>query len=124
MSESLAIIGLSCLFPKADDLQAYWRNIKNGVDAITAVPESHWKIADYFNSDPKAPDRTYARRGGFLSPIDFDPMAFGMAPKDIEATDTTQLLGMLAAKQALADAGYADKPFPRERTSVILGVTG
>jgi acyl transferase domain-containing protein/NAD(P)-dependent dehydrogenase (short-subunit alcohol dehydrogenase family) len=127
MSESspLAIIGISCLFPKAEDLRTYWGNIKNGVDAISPIPErSHWKIADYFSPDPKAPDRTYAKRGGFLSPVDFVPMDFGIAPKDVEATDTTQLLGMMAAKQALADAGYADKPFPRERTSVILGVTG
>ena len=127
MSESspLAIIGISCLFPKAEDLRTYWGNIKNGVDAISPIPErSHWKVADYFSPDPKAPDRTYAQRGGFLSPVDFVPMDFGIAPKDVEATDTTQLLGMVAARQALADAGYADKPFPRERTSVILGVTG
>jgi len=127
MSESspLAIIGISCLFPKADDLRTYWGNIKNGVDAISPIPErSHWKVADYFSADPKAPDRTYAQRGGFLSPVDFSPLDFGIAPKDVEATDTTQLLGMVAAKQALADAGYANKPFPRERTSVILGVTG
>ncbi|MHB1306784.1 MAG: SDR family NAD(P)-dependent oxidoreductase [Limisphaerales bacterium] len=124
MSESLAIVGISCLFPKADDLQAYWRNIKNGVDAITPIPATHWSAADYFHPDPKSPDRTYAQRGGFLSPVEFNPMEFGIAPKDVEATDTTQLLGMVGAKQALIDAGYGDKPFNRARTSVILGVTG
>ena len=122
----IAIIGISCLFPKADNLQTYWANIKNGVDAITAVPEhTHWKMADYFDGNPKSPDRTYAARGGFLSPVDFDPLEFGISPKDIEATDTTQLLGLVAAKQALQDAGYGEgKAFNRERTSVILGVTG
>ena len=120
----LAIVGISCIFPKADDLRAYWANIKNGVDAITPIPATHWKAADFFNADPKAPDLTYARRGGFLPTVNFNPMEYGIAPKDIEATDTTQLFGMVAAKQALADAGYADKPFNRERTSVILGVTG
>src|SRR5436190_7769039 len=35
---SIAIVGMSCLFPKADDLQAYWANIKNGVNAITPLP--------------------------------------------------------------------------------------
>jgi len=126
MSESvpLAIVGISCLFPKADGLQAYWRNIKNGVDAITPIPASHWNAADYFDADPKAPDRTYARRGGFLPTVSFNPMEFGIAPKDLEATDTTQLLGMMAAKQALVDAGYAEKTFNKDRTSVVLGVTG
>src|SRR5512132_4155922 len=133
-SSPLAIVGISCLFPKADDLQAYWANIKNGVNAITPVPAgSHWNAADYFDADPKSPDRTYARSGGFLSPVNFNPMEFGMAPKDIEATDTSQLLSMVAAQRALADAGYAagsvdgksaGRKFDRERTSVILGVTG
>ena len=36
----LAIVGISCLFPKADDLQAYWANIKNGVNAITGILSS------------------------------------------------------------------------------------
>lgn len=120
----LAIVGISCIFPKADDLRAYWANIKNGVDAITPIPATHWKADDFFNADPKAPDLTYARRGGFLPTVNFNPMEYGIAPKDIEATDTTQLFGMVAAKQALADAGYANKPFNREHTSVILGVTG
>ncbi len=133
-SSPIAIVGISCLFPKADDLQAYWANIKNGVNAITPVPAgSHWNAADYFDADPKSPDRTYAQSGGFLTPVDFNPMEFGIAPKDIEATDTSQLLSLVAAQRALADAGYAagnvdgksaGRKFDRERTSVILGVTG
>jgi acyl transferase domain-containing protein/NAD(P)-dependent dehydrogenase (short-subunit alcohol dehydrogenase family)/acyl carrier protein len=133
-SQPLAIVGISCLFPKADDLQAYWANIKNGVNAITPVPAgSHWNAADYFDADPKSPDHTYAQSGGFLAPVNFNPMEFGIAPKDIEATDTSQLLSLVAAQRALADAGYAagsaagefaGRKFDRERTSVILGVTG
>ncbi len=123
--EPLAIVGMACLFPKADDVSAFWANLKNGVDAITDIPSSHWNVKDFFDDDPKAPDRTYARRGGFLSPVEFDPLAFGIAPNDIEATDTTQLLGLMVAQQALEDAGYGEKgSFERDRASVILGVTG
>jgi acyl transferase domain-containing protein len=123
----VAIIGMACMFPKAEDLSRYWSNIRDRIDAITAVPESHWDPADYFNDDPSAPDHTYARRGGFLTPVDFPPLEFGIAPNNIEATDTTQLLGLMVAKQALDDAGYgagAARTFDRSRTSVILGVTG
>jgi acyl transferase domain-containing protein/NAD(P)-dependent dehydrogenase (short-subunit alcohol dehydrogenase family)/acyl carrier protein len=121
----LAIIGLGCLFPKADRLEEYWANIRNRVDCITDVPPTHWSAADYLDPDKKARDKVYGARGGFLDPIDFNPMEFGISPRDIEAIDTTQLLGLLAAKQALLDAGYGpDRDFDRERTSVILGVTG
>ena len=122
----IAIVGIACLFPRAGGLQEYWANIRDGFDAITEVPEGHWKLSDYFDADPKAPDMTYGHRGGFLDPVDFEPMAFGISPRDLEATDTTQLLGLHVAREALRDAGYGPehREFDRDRTSVILGVSG
>src|SRR6516225_7325912 len=116
---------MACMFPKARDLERYWSNILNRVDAITDVPPTHWRPEDYFDRDPKSPDRTYAARGGFLSPVDFPPLEFGITPNALEAIDTTQLLGLMVAREALEDAGYgAGREFDRDRVSVILGVTG
>jgi acyl transferase domain-containing protein/acyl carrier protein/NADP-dependent 3-hydroxy acid dehydrogenase YdfG len=123
----VAIIGMGCLFPGASDLTRYWASIRGRRDAIAEVPETHWRVDDYFDPDPKAPDRTYARRGGFLAPVDFPALEFGIAPNNLDATDTTQLLGLLAARAALDDAGYgagSGRTFDRSRVSVILGVTG
>src|SRR4051812_3349999 len=126
-SVPVAIIGMGCLFPGAGDLARYWANIRDRRDAIAEVPATHWRPEDYFDPDPKAPDRTYARRGGFLSPVDFPALEFGIVPNNLDATDTTQLLGLLAARAALEDAGYGPgtrRPFDRNRVSVLLGVTG
>jgi acyl transferase domain-containing protein len=113
------------MFPQAEDLARYWSNIRNGTDAITEVPDTHWRVADYYDDDPKAVDRTFARRGGFLAPVEFPLLEFGIAPHSLEATDTTQLLGLCVAKRALEDAGYpGDRTIDRDRVSVILGVTG
>ncbi|MHB1559175.1 MAG: beta-ketoacyl synthase N-terminal-like domain-containing protein, partial [Isosphaeraceae bacterium] len=123
----MAIVGMGCLFPGADGLARYWASIRRAVDAIGDVPESHWSTDDYFDTDPKAADRTYARRGGFLEPVEFPPMEFGITPNAIEAIDTTQLLGLMVARRALEDAGYgeaAGKALDRDRVGVILGVTG
>ena len=130
-SVPVAIIGMGCLFPKADSLGRYWINIRDGVDAIREIPASHWNPDDLFDADPKAPDKTYARRGGFLDPVAFPALDFGIAPNNLDATDTTQLLGLMVARAALEDAGYGQgtpdhpaKPLDRERVSVMLGVTG
>ncbi len=125
-SVPVAVVGMGCLFPKAEDLGRFWSNIRERLDAITEVPSTHWRPEDYYDADPKAPDRTYARRGGFLTPVDFPLLDFGIAPNAVEATDTTQLLGLLVARRALEDAGYGPggRDFARDRTSVILGVTG
>ena len=121
----VAIIGMGCLFPQSMGLKKYWQLLFKGKDAITEVPESHWSANEYFDSDPKRPDHVYCTRGGFLPPVEFDPMEFGIPPTSLEATDTSQLLGLLAAKMALEDCGYGDtQDFNRDRTSVILGVTG
>ncbi|MCZ6786045.1 MAG: beta-ketoacyl synthase N-terminal-like domain-containing protein, partial [Planctomycetota bacterium] len=121
----LAIIGMACIFPQAENLAEYWRNIQSGADAITEIPDTHWRAEDYFDDDPGAPDMTYARRGGFVPQIDFNPLEFGIAPNALEATDTAQLLGLVVAQRALEDAGYGrSRDFDRDRVSVLLGVTG
>jgi acyl transferase domain-containing protein/NAD(P)-dependent dehydrogenase (short-subunit alcohol dehydrogenase family) len=117
----VAIVGMSGFFPQSPGLKAYWRLLLQGRDAITEVPSTHWSKADYFDPDPRAPDRVYCSRGGFLPPIDFDPSEFGIPPASLESTDSSQLLALVAAKQALRDAGLS---LDRDRTSVILGVTG
>ncbi len=129
MDSPLAIIGIGCLFPKANGPGAYWANIKNKVDGIGPIPSTHWNPADYFDADPKRPDFTYANRGGFLDPIAFNPAEWGIAPNDLEATDTSQLLALVAAQMALKDAGLLPSPpaaagGEKRRVSVILGVTG
>ena len=99
----LAIIGIGCLFPQAEDRETYWANIREGIDAITDIPPTHWQIADYFDKDPKAPDKTYGQRGGFLSPVPFNPMEYNIPPNIIEAIDTSQLLGLVTAGNAIGE---------------------
>ena len=120
----IAIIGIGCIFPGARDTRQFWKNIVTGQDCITDVPSSHWSRTEYFDADPKRADHVYCTRGGFISPFSFDPAEFGIPPASLEATDTSQLLGLAAAKMALQDAGYETRIFDRNRTSVILGVTG
>jgi acyl transferase domain-containing protein len=125
-SLDVAVVGVGCLFPRAQGRNAYWANILAGVDAIREVPPTHWSAADYLNADPKKPDHVYTARGGFLDPVDFDVLEFGVSPNNLEATDATQLLALTAVQQALDDAGYGPggRTFDHKRTSVLLGVTG
>ena len=121
----LAIIGMSSIFPQAHNIQEYWDNILNKVDAIEDIPASRWKIDEYYDPNPAAPDKTYCKRGGFIPDIQFDPAEFGLPPNILEATDVTQLLSLVVAKECLEDAGYgAGREFARENVGVILGFVG
>ncbi|MFK7936557.1 MAG: beta-ketoacyl synthase N-terminal-like domain-containing protein, partial [Saprospiraceae bacterium] len=125
----IAVIGLSALFADARNLEEYWTNIVQGRDSITDVPADRWAIDDYYDPDPFAEDKTYCKRGGFIPKIDFNPLEFGLPPNILEVTDASQLLALIAARDALADAGYdvKGKKFAaeiRQKTGVLLGVGG
>src|SRR5262245_43921783 len=100
----IAVVGVSALCPGSLGAASFWRNIVDGRDLVTDVPETAWRIADYYDPDPAAPDKTYAKRGAFLPPVPFDPMAFGIPPSALNATDTAQLLALICARQVLEDA--------------------
>ncbi len=121
----IAIVGMASIFADAKNLDQYWDNISNAVDAITDVPESNWKIDDYYSADKNAADKTYCKRGGFLPEIDFDPMEFGLPPNILELTDITQLLSLVVARDVLNDAGLGDDSgYDRDKIGITLGVGG
>ncbi len=121
----VAIIGQAAVFAKAASLTEYWDNILNKIDGITEVPPSRWNTEDYYDPDPTAEDKTYCKVGGFIPDIDFDPLEFGLPPNLLEVTDSSQLLGLVVARDAMEDAGYSqDREFNRENVGVVLGVAG
>jgi acyl transferase domain-containing protein/acyl carrier protein len=116
---------LGAVFPQARDTQEYWRNLVHKIDCVEDVPSSRWKIENYYDQDPTAPDKVYCRRGGFIPDIRFDPVEFGLPPLSLEVTDTAQLLSLFVAREALKDAGYGpDSNYDHSRTGVVLGVAG
>lgn len=121
----IAVIGMASIFPQAANLSAYWDNIIKRIDCITDIPLNRWDIRDYYDSDPKAPDKSYCKRGGFIPDIDFDPTEFGLPPNTLELMDVSQLLALVVAREVLEDAGYGGSlGFGRDRIGITLGVGG
>ncbi len=120
----IAIVGIASLLPKANSTRAYWQNILAKVDAITEIPSHRWDWRLYFDADRQAKDKIYSKWGGFLDDLAFDPTKYGMPPKSLESVDPMQLMALEVARRTLADAGYDQRPFDRERASVIVGASG
>ena len=121
----IAIVGMASIFADAKNLENYWDNIFESVDAIKDVPSDRWAKDDYYSSNPKEADKTYCKRGGFLPEIDFDPMEFGLPPNILELTDIAQLLSLVVAREVLNDAGIGDgSGYDRDKVGITLGVGG
>ena len=69
----IAIVGISCRFPQANDYQRFWKNLKNGIDSITEIPESRWDTRKYYSPDPGKKNKSLSKWGGLInSERDFD----------------------------------------------------
>ncbi|HEU4759321.1 MAG TPA: SDR family NAD(P)-dependent oxidoreductase [Dehalococcoidia bacterium] len=121
---AVAIVGMGCVLPGAHDVRSFWENILNKVDAISEVPPDRWDSEAYFDADRKAKDKVYSKWGGFLEDVPFDPAAWGIPPNALPSIEPVQLLTLEVVKAALQDAGYWERPFDRERTSIVLGAGG
>ena len=120
--ESIAIVGIGCRFPGADGPEAFWRLLRDGVDAIGEVPGDRWNLAVFYDPDPATPGKMSTRWGGFLERVDeFDARFFGIAPREAARMDPQQRLLLEVAWEALEDAGQAPDRLAGSDTGVFVG---
>ena len=122
----IAIIGMACVFPGSADLPGYWRTILSGADAVTEVPADRWDAGTYYAPEvgPGQAGRiSVSRWGGFIDPVPFDAIRYGIPPSALASIDPTQLLALEVSQRALADAGYAYDAAGADhsRTGVVFG---
>lgn len=121
--EPIAIVGIGCRFPGADNPAAFWKLLRDGIDAVTEVPRSRWDADAYYDPDPNTPDKTPARWGGFLDRVDrFDPHFFGIAPREVPSMDPQQRLLLEVAWEALEDGLQVPERVAGSRTGVFVGI--
>lgn len=112
-----AIIGLSGHYPMASDLMEFWKNLCEGLDCITRVPDGHW-TSDLTGSLEEKVNTS----GGFLEDIDaFDPLFFHISPKEAARMDPQERLFLQTAWEVIEDAGYTGKTLKNYKTGVFVG---
>ncbi len=122
--EAIAIIGIGCRFPGANDARAFWDLLRNGVDAIREVPAERFNLHDFFDPDPAAPGKMVTRWGGFIEQVDqFDAQFFGISPREAARMDPQQRLLLEVAWEALEDAGQVREHLVGTPTGVFIGIS-
>lgn len=110
-SEDIAIIGMACRFPGADSPDAFWQNLKNGVESITTFSEDELDAAGVDRELRNHPN--YVKAGGIIDGIEFfDANFFDYTPKEASMIDPQQRLFLELAWMALEDAGYDPERYP------------
>jgi len=120
LERAVAIIGMSARLPGADDLDAFWRNLREGHNAIAPLPMSRYRGA--YREQMEQAD--FPHRAGVLHDIDrFDAAFFHISPAEAELMDPQHRLFLEAAWAAVEHAGYRASRLP-EATGVYVGVSG
>ena len=118
----MAIIGVSGRYPQANNIQEFWRNLRDGKDCIAEIPKDRWDHKLYFDEDKNKPGKTYSKWGGFLDGVDqFDPLFFNITPREAEIIDPQERLFLECVYETLEDAGYTREAL---RTYQGLGLEG
>ena len=103
----IAIIGMGCRFPGANDPEQFWQLLKNGKDAISKG--NRWEGETW---------------GGFIDDVDkFDPQFFGITPREAQSIDPQQRLLLEVSWSALENAGVAEGSLAGSNTGVFVGIS-
>ncbi|MFD2408148.1 SDR family NAD(P)-dependent oxidoreductase [Azorhizophilus paspali] len=106
--DDIAIIGMAGRYPKAENLEAFWRNLRQGKDCISEIPAERWDWREYYSENRSESGVHNSKWGGFIDGIDqFDPLFFNISPLEAELIDPQERLFMQTAWSAMEDAGYS-----------------
>ncbi|EAW30027.1 Beta-ketoacyl synthase [marine gamma proteobacterium HTCC2143] len=117
--QDIAVIGIACRFPGANNLEEYWDNLVNGRETISFFTE------ETLSSEVDEAERNhpnYVRARGIVEDCDqFDAAFFGISPAEAAIMDPQQRIMLQLAQHALEDAGC--KPGDETlRTGVFAGM--
>ncbi|WP_238697570.1 SDR family NAD(P)-dependent oxidoreductase, partial [Streptomyces sp. E2N166] len=122
-TDAIAVIGLAGRYPAADDPDELWTALAEGRDAITEIPADRWDSRRWYDPDPAAPGLAHTLWGGFLRDVDrFDPLFFGISPRQAELMDPQERLFLQNAWHVLEDAGYRRSDLAGRPVGVYVGV--
>ncbi|WP_052442516.1 type I polyketide synthase [Streptacidiphilus neutrinimicus] len=120
--DAIAIVGMSCRFPGADGVDAFWRLLETNTDAITGIPRDRFDVDSCYAPDPGTPGRTVSRHGGFITGLhDFDAGFFGISPREARLMDPQQRVLLQVVWEAFEDAAIPPSSVAGSDAGVFVG---
>ncbi|MBF0225156.1 MAG: SDR family NAD(P)-dependent oxidoreductase [Desulfobacterales bacterium] len=121
--DDIAIIGIAGRYPNSPDLETFWKNIFQGKECTSEIPNDHWNFLPYFEKGGQTPNKTYSKWGGFIIDADkFDPLFFSISPREAELMDPQVRVLMETTWHAVEDAGYSIKDLNKYTVGLYAGV--
>ncbi len=122
-AEDVAIVGMACRFPGADNTARFWENLAAGRNSIVEIPPERWDLERYYSPDFSAPNKSITRWCGVVDGEDlFDNRFFNISPREARYMDPQQRLLLEETWHCIEDAGLAPVTLRKDPTAVFVGV--
>ncbi len=103
----IAVVGVACRFPGAESADAFWKNLREGVESIKPFTEEELLAAGVTPAELANPN--YVKAGSTLEAVEtFDAAFFGIGPSEASVMDPQHRLFLECVHQALEVAGYSN----------------
>jgi len=121
--EPIAIIGMSCRFPKAANINAFLSLLERGESGMSDIPLERWDNAKYYDADPEALGRLYIKQLGFIDHVKhFDADFFNISPREAKLMAPQLRVFMETCYHAIEDANLSLDVIKDTNTGVFVGV--
>lgn len=121
-SDPIAIIGIACRFPGANDYNQFWQTLELGINSIREIPPQRWDVEKYYSPNPETPNKTISKWGGLIEDIEkFDAQFFGISPREATKMDPQQRIMLELSWSCIEDAGYAPSELSGSQIGVFIG---
>ncbi len=118
----IEIIGWSCRLPGANSIKELWQLLLAEKCSVSQIPPDRWSLERFAHPRVGERGRSYTWAAGVLDDIwGFDPLAFGMSPREAEQMDPQQRLLLELTWEALEDAGIKPSDISGSHTGVYIG---
>ncbi|MBN2531240.1 MAG: KR domain-containing protein [Spirochaetales bacterium] len=119
--DAIAVVGIACEFPGAENKDVFWTNLENGVSGISEVPGSRWDISALYSRNYEY-GKSISKWGGFIKDIEyFDPAYFKIDEKMAAHIDPLMRKWLEVSVQVLRDGGYDNHSFSGKKLGVFVG---
>ena len=118
---AIAVVGMACKFPGADDLAAFWSLLEAGASGVRDARNGSGPWTDFFGDAATGDD--HYRRAGFVEGLDqFDAAFFGVSPLEARNMDPQLRMLLETTWHAIEDAGIDPDSLRGSRTGTYAGV--
>lgn len=118
----VAIVGMSCHFPGANDYDSYWQNLVAKKNSIQEIPADRWCISTHYSPEKNQINKSISKWCGLIEDIkSFDNEFFNISPIEARNMDPQQRLLLQESWHCIEDSAIPLSTLQKAKTAVFAG---